>query len=240
VKRDGLALACAMIFPSVMSWLEFMVLPGQGHEGSPVLGAVFAAGKVVQFSFPLVYVWWYEPNRICLVPPSARGLALGVSFGLAVGTGALVLYFAWLRHTPFMTETPARVYGWLTKVHLNTAAGYFAMAAFLSILHSFLEEYYWRWFVFGGLRRYVPLSVAILVSSLAFMAHHVIVLTVYLPGQFWMLVVPFSLCVAGGGIVWAWLYDRTQALYAPWISHLLVDVALMVVGYEMVARFWVA
>ena len=46
---------------------------------------------------------------------------------------------------------------------------------------------------------------------------------------------PFALCVAGGGFVWAWLYDRTQSLYAPWISHLLIDAALMAIGYEMVA-----
>ena len=238
MKRDAVALAIAMAGPSVMTWLEFKVLPGGANTEDPTLLTLFAAGKVVQFTFPLLYVWWFEPGRIRPARPTSRGLALGIAFGLVVGAGALVLYFAWLRHTSLMAHTPDQVYGWLTKMHLDTRAGFVGMAIFLSILHSFLEEYYWRWFVFGWLRRYLPHVVAMVVSSVAFMAHHVIILSVYLPGQFWTLAVPFSLCVAGGGIVWAWLYDRSESLYAPWVSHLLVDAALMLVGYEMVARFW--
>jgi membrane protease YdiL (CAAX protease family) len=238
VKRDGLALAFAMAFPSVMTWMEFMVLPGEGAEGSPALLAVFVAGKIVQFTFPLAFVWWFERDRIRLAAPTSRGLELGIAFGLVVGVGALVLYFAWLGRSSFMAGTPAEVSAWLTKARVNTPAGFLGMAVFISVFHSLLEEYYWRWFVFGWLKRYLRVGLAMVVSSLAFMAHHVIVLTVYTPGQFWTMVVPFSLCVAGGGIVWAWLYERTQSLYAPWISHLLVDAALMVLGYDMVSPYW--
>ena len=90
--RDGLALVFAMAFPSVMTWLAFMVLPGGGQEPNPVLQVVFAAGKVVQFSFPFLYVWWFERDRIHLSRPTRRGLALGVGFGLGVGLSALLLY----------------------------------------------------------------------------------------------------------------------------------------------------
>jgi membrane protease YdiL (CAAX protease family) len=239
VKRDALILVVVMALPSFMTWMEFMVLPGGHEEGNPVVLVLFGAGKIVQFALPLLYVWWFEPGRIRLVRPTSRGLALGAGFGLLVGVGAIGLYHFWLRHTPFMADTPRRVYAWLSTINLTTPEAFLGIALFVSIPHSFLEEYYWRWFVFGWLRRYVPEGAAMVVSSLAFMAHHVIILSVYLPGQFWTLAVPFSLCVAGGGIVWAWLYDRTGSLYAPWISHLLVDAALMVLGYEMVARFWV-
>ena len=83
----------------------------------------------------------------------------------------------------------------------------------------------------GG--RLVPVTASVALSSLAFMAHHVVVLWVYLPGGWWTAVVPFSLCVAGGGAVWAWLYDRTGSLYAPWVSHLLVDAAIFLIGYDL-------
>jgi membrane protease YdiL (CAAX protease family) len=45
--------------------------------------------------------------------------------------------------------------------------------------------------------------------------------------------VPFALCVAGGGVAWAWLYDRSNSLYAPWLSHLLIDAAVMAIGYDL-------
>ena len=108
------------------------------------------------------------------------------------------------------------------------------MTLFLAGVHSLMEEYYWRWFVFRELKGLLAPGAAIALSSLAFMAHHVIILWIYLPGRFLTAVVPFSLCVALGGAAWAWLYERSGTLYTPWLSHLLVDVAILAVGYEMV------
>jgi uncharacterized protein len=73
-----------------------------------------------------------------------------------------------------------------------------------SLLHSLLEEYYWRWFVFGQLHRLIALWPAIMISALAFMGHHVVVLGVYLtetPRVAWII----SAAVAIGGGFWAWL-----------------------------------
>ncbi len=234
---DVLALIFTMAFPSLMSWLEFVALRGQ--EGNQAIQAVFWLGKALQFSFPLVYVWFRAREKLQFQGPNKRGLLPGIVFGLIVSSGALILYFlyfVWLRTSPAFAGTPERVYRWLYDFNpfFATPVGYFIMAAFMAIAHSFLEEYYWRWFVFGWLKKDVPLSLAILLSSFAFMSHHVIVLNVYLQGYFWEAVVPFSLCVAGGGIVWAWLFQRCGSLYAPWLSHLLIDAALMGLGYDMV------
>ena len=108
------------------------------------------------------------------------------------------------------------------------------LAAFLCVAHSLLEEYYWRWFVFGRLRLHVHPSLALVLAGLAFMAHHVVIIWVYFPGHFWSAVLPFSLGVAFGGIVWAWLYERSGSLLGPWLSHLVVDAALMAIGYRLV------
>jgi CAAX protease family protein len=99
-----------------------------------------------------------------------------------------------------------------------------------------LEEYYWRWFVFGRLRRHLAFAPAAALSSLAFMSHHVIVLSVYLPGYFWVAVVPLSLCIAAGGCMWAWLYEQTRSIYAAWLSHLLIDAAIFAIGYDLLRR----
>jgi membrane protease YdiL (CAAX protease family) len=97
-----------------------------------------------------------------------------------------------------------------------------------------LEEYYWRWYVYGELRRGVPPGIALVVSGLAFSSHHVIILAVYLPGEyFWTLTMGLSSAVAFGGIFWAWLYQRTRTLLGPWLSHALVDAGLMCVGYDL-------
>jgi uncharacterized protein len=60
---------------------------------------------------------------------------------------------------------------------------------------------------------------------------------VFFPGarQFFTLALPLSLGVAIGGGVWCWLYAKTGSLYAAWISHLLIDAAIMWIGYDLVA-----
>jgi membrane protease YdiL (CAAX protease family) len=73
-------------------------------------------------------------------------------------------------------------------------------------------------------------------SGLAFMGHHVLVLNVFFPGWFWPAVVPLSACIALGGVAWAWLYERSGSLLGPWVSHVIVDVALMAIGYDILFR----
>jgi membrane protease YdiL (CAAX protease family) len=46
--------------------------------------------------------------------------------------------------------------------------------------------------------------------------------------------VPATAAVALGGVIWCWHFQRSGGLLAPWISHLLVDAALMLVGYLLV------
>lgn len=227
-----------MVFPSVMSWLEFWVLPGATSEPNSTLKLVFAGGKILQFTFPVLFVWLCARRSIRPVKPNTRGWGAAAAFAALAAIGAFILYFGLLKGTLVFRDTGAKIHHWLSELHAATPAGFLAMALFVSVLHSFLEEYYWRWFVFGGLQRMMPWGVAVVIASVAFMSHHVFVLAYYLPGHFWIAAVPFSLCVAAGGAFWAWLYHRTGTLYAPWISHLLVDTAIMVIGYDMISQYW--
>ncbi len=84
----------------------------------------------------------------------------------------------------------------------------------------------------AGLRRRFPERAAIALSSLAFTAHHVIVLAFYFRGAWWMTLLA-STAVFVGGAAWSRIYGRSGSLAGPWLSHLLVDAALMSVGYDM-------
>src|SRR5205823_8433827 len=95
------------------------------------------------------------------------------------------VYFGLLRGTRLFAKTPGQVAAKLREFNLTTLPAYVGLSAFIAVLHSFAEEYYWRWFVFGRLRCHLPFAPAAGLSSLAFMSHHVIVLAVYLPGHLW-------------------------------------------------------
>jgi membrane protease YdiL (CAAX protease family) len=236
VKRDATAVTFALVFPTILAWFYFLTLATSGDAMSRAQQLTYTLGKLVQFAFPLLFLWWRDRTLPRPARPGLRGLEWGLAFGVIVCGILFVLYYGGLRDSTLLAQTPERIREKLQQFGITTFGRYVALGLFLSGLHSLLEEYYWRWFVFGQLRRLLPRWPAIVLSSLGFMAHHVIVLYVYLPGRFWDGVVPLSLCVALGGAVWAWLYERTGSLYAPWVSHLLVDAAIFVVGYDLVWR----
>ena len=74
---------------------------------------------------------------------------------------------------------------------------------------------------------------AMVLSALAFMSHHVIVLAHFFDGLTIETVV-LSLGIAVGGVAWAWQYDRSKSLVGPWISHLVVDAGIFLICYDIV------
>ncbi len=235
-----LALLFAMTFPTVAAWSYFLGLAGNGPNVNPQQQAAYVLGKIVQFSFPLCFLIVLRyPLSVFRPPPESgqrkadSGVRPALIFGLVVAAVMLGVYFGALRGSSLLAQTPARLRHKLQEVNMATPARYAALAVFVVAAHSLLEEYYWRWFIFGGLRQFLPLLPATIVSSLAFMAHHVIVLYVYLPGKFLTAALPFSLAIAVGGAVWAWLYERSGSLLSPWLSHLIVDAAIFAIGWDL-------
>jgi membrane protease YdiL (CAAX protease family) len=228
--RDAVAVGFALGFPTVLTWVYFIWLSGDSAGVQQVSAAV---GKVVQFAFPLVWVVLVQRRQLRLEKPSNAGLAIGAGFGVLVVAAMMVLYHAYLKPGGYFTAAAAAVNEKVKGIGFNSLAKYAALGVFYSVCHSFFEEYYWRWFVFAQLRRLVSLRAAIAVSSLGFMAHHVLILGVFFgwasPATYLL-----SLCIAVGGAAWAWLYDRTGSIYGPWLSHLLVDAGIFLIGYDLV------
>jgi membrane protease YdiL (CAAX protease family) len=235
-RRAWLAVVLlALLLPSVLAWLEFVVLARSAGapQANVAVQALYGGGKVLAFCLPLLAVRLLDGHWPRPAKPLWRGLRFGLAFGLLVSAGLFAIYFGALRGTHYLQATPAMIRGKVNDFGLATPAGFLVLGFFISVIHSLLEEYYWRWFVFGNLERLLPLLPALVVSALGFMAHHVIVLAIFCPGRFFTLALPLSLCVAAGGFVWAWLYHQSGSIYSPWLSHMIIDAAIMVVGYDL-------
>jgi membrane protease YdiL (CAAX protease family) len=217
-----------MAFPSHFTWVYFVALADSAPWAQQ---AAWLIGKGIQFAFPLAWVFLIERQRPRWSKLTSRGLALGVGIGALIAVVMLAAYHGWLFHTALFAHVADVLRKKLPAFGINGPAAMIALGVFYSAIHSLMEEYYWRWFVFGQLRCLVPQPVAILVSSLAFMGHHVVVLLIYLP---WPWAAAASACVAVGGAIWAWLYQRSGSLYAPWLCHLLIDAAIFAIGYDLV------
>lgn len=244
-------LGFALVFPTAYTWLYFVALVGH-----PAARVVYGLGKLIQFTLPVVWLmlahrgrqsgWAFSPTSSVnspaalaaegeniIAPHPRHGLSLGIGVGLGFGIffAALATYRYYLSGSELLAGAPAAASARLRDFGLDSPRGFVLLALFYCLFHSALEEYYWRWFAFGQMRRVVPWGLAVGLSSFGFMAHHVLVVSAYVPSWPWAAVL--SLSVAVGGALWAWLYQRTGSLLGPWLSHLLVDAALMTVGYQL-------
>ena len=221
------AICFAMVLPTVATLVYFVFL-----SGSDLMKIVYFGSKILQFSFPLIWVLAIQRHRLYISRPKWNSISAGVLVGIGiVGTG-LLAYYGFLKDSTYLQNAPALVTAKLSEMGLTTPTMYILFALFLAVPHSLLEEYYWRWFVFGQTKRVTGANAAILISSLGFMSHHVIVIHQFLDNG-WGVTLFFSLCVATGGVLWAWLYNRYKTLYGPWVSHLLVDLGIMYIGYDL-------
>jgi membrane protease YdiL (CAAX protease family) len=223
------AILFALSFPTAFTYVYFFAAAGEPSHAQQI---AYGAGKAIQFLFPVVWVAAVQRRRVRFQTPTTNGLALGVATGGLVALIMIAVYFAWLGPTGALPDVAPKVKAKLLEFQIDTPAKLIAMGLFYALLHSLLEEYYWRWFVFGELRRLVPLPAAIAVSSIAFTGHHVIPLWEYL--HWWAVLA--SAAVAVGGAMWAWLYQRSGSIYAPWLSHLLIDAAIFTIAFDMVVR----
>jgi membrane protease YdiL (CAAX protease family) len=212
---------------------------------------LYGSCKVVQAALPLVGWWLLGMERLPAWPepeprpgPPARGSSAaprrvaaalaGLLSGAALGGLALAAYAGPLGAWPPLSGAGPRIHDRLVDLDAATPVRYLLLAVGLSVAHSLFEEYYWRWFLLGQLRRRLPFAASLTLASLAFAAHHWIVVDSFLGGTHRLTIgLPLTLVVAGAGALWGWLFRRYRTLLAPWLSHLLVDAALMAVGWWM-------
>lgn len=209
----------ALVLQFVAAIFYFVVF-----ANSPSVAQIFTVSKVIMFLWPVV---WYavgvRPRLITQqqTPSMVWGIATGLIAAVVIAIVATVSFGELQQYTGALLQ---KVQGFGLENHYST------FAIVLSVAHSAFEEYYWRWFVFGGIAQYMQPGTAAWVSSIAFASHHFVVLSQF--GPLWLAVLGTA-GVLFAGRIWCWLYKRSGTLWASWVSHILADAAVMTLGYVL-------
>lgn len=223
------ALIPALTIPFLGSLVYFVFIP----EG-PLGQGAYTATKVFTLVYPLCFLGrvgigglFRREDRKASWPSWQVVLGTGLASGLAIaGLGAVLMLTplgAMVREGAGAVTERAKGLGF--KEH------FILFAVFVSVFHSALEEYYWRWFAYGHLRAKLGRWAGHGIAAVAFGAHHLVVtLQFFSPA----LALFLTLCVMVGGLIWSLMYEWHGTVVGCWISHLCVDVLLMVVGYQLI------
>jgi membrane protease YdiL (CAAX protease family) len=235
----GLCIA-GLLVPTIITFVYFVLLE---DSQAWTQKTAYVLGKSLQVAtLVAACIYWHRQRRLCLAAEQTvrlerrrAQLAFGVSSGLVIAITMLALFFGLLNPMGVMKPVEDVARAKLFKLGGESPWTLLAIAVFYSVFHSGFEELYWRGFVFRGLREHLRDAIAVTVSSIGFMAHHVLVLG-QLFGYGSLLTYAFSAGVAVGGILWAVTYLRSQSLLPGWLSHALVDAAIFGIGFFMIFK----
>lgn len=227
-KLEPAVLLLALLLPSAITYCYFILL-----ADAPATTQQSAGGglKLIQFALPVFWVGLALKQPISGMRVTSHGLAAAVAFGAIVATAIVVAHRPILASMGAWRIAEEAIERKVSGLGFISRGKFLLLSVFYTLAHSLLEEYYWRWFVFGRLKKHINTAGAIAVSSIGFMGHHIIVLA-YFFGLFSPATWFCSLNVCIGGAIWAWLYNRSGYLFPIWISHAMVDAAIFFVGYR--------
>ncbi len=216
----------AMCLPFIASLFYFVLFSEYAFSR-----AIYGATKVFTLVWPVVAFLLIYKTGLPKLRLRDRIHLNAIPLGLLSGLGIVGLMFL-LMQTPLgqIVREGGDNIGKKTR-ELGVLDHFWIFAFFISILHSLLEEYYWRWFVYGRLRGLLPRWPAHLRAGATFAAHHIVITTQFFPFGWGLF---FGCMVGVGGVIFSLLYERQRSLVGAWFAHMCVDFGIMAIGYNVI------
>lgn len=109
-----------------------------------------------------------------------------------------------------------------------TAKNFIFVSVYISLMNSFLEEFFFRGFGFITLKKYTTRKVAYVFSSTLFAIYHVGMLVGMF--EFWALLL-LLLGLIIGGCIFNYLNELNDNVYPSWFVHMFANFAINTVGF---------
>lgn len=211
----------ALFFQLIGALFYFVI-----YEDSNAAQIIYSGTKLLLVLWPFFWLRSIKKTFPSPAPGHVRSAVLGTGLGILLAGFILAIFFIF---EDFFASFASQISQ--KAESLGVVKHYLLFGIFLSLLHSLIEEYYWRWFILSGLLLKLQKVPAMIIGSAAFASHHAIVTY-----QFSSL--PIALFGAAGvfaiGYAWSHLYLKTKSLIGPWISHIFADAAIMLIGYLLI------
>ena len=109
-----------------------------------------------------------------------------------------------------------------------TSDNFIYVSLYISLMNSFLEEFFFRGYGFITLKKYTGRRFAYIFSSLIFAAYHVgMLIGMFDLGTLALLL--FGLIV--GGCIFNYLNEKNNNIYPSWFVHMFANFAINTVGF---------
>lgn len=109
-----------------------------------------------------------------------------------------------------------------------TAGNFLYVSLYISLVNSFLEEFFFRGYGFITLKKYTGRKFAYIFSSSIFAVYHVgMLLGMFHIGVLFLLLLGLMI----GGCIFNCLNERNDTIYPSWFVHMFANFGINTVGF---------
>jgi membrane protease YdiL (CAAX protease family) len=110
-----------------------------------------------------------------------------------------------------------------------TGFKFFAASAYLVVVNAFLEEYFFRGFIFFNIKNR---NLAYVFSSLAFSIYHISNFKNWFSNDF-LVILPLGGLILSG-VLFNYLDEKSGDIYNSYIPHFFADLAIVIIGFFII------
>ncbi len=221
-KLFFLGIIPALFIPTVFTYFYFIVF------SKSFLGSVFFVLKsTFLITWPLLWIYlkYFKTDKNKNIKSS---IITGFVSGILIFLSSLLLYFLLNKQFEIYKST---IINKLSDFKLNNLFLYFLFGFYMFIINSLIEEFYWRYFVFNGLKIKFSYILAGIIGSIGFTLHHIIILSQYFSISL-TIILSSIVCIAG--FIWCMTLQKSNNIIGPWISHIIADLIIIIIGYRLI------
>jgi membrane protease YdiL (CAAX protease family) len=113
------------------------------------------------------------------------------------------------------------------KIH---ARNFIFYGLYITFINSFIEEFFFRGFIFLNLKNLGLRKWGYLISSVAFALYHIAIF------KNWFSPMVFMLALVGlifGGMIFNFLDEKPNSFFNSWLVHISADLAIILIGFYL-------
>lgn len=213
--------AILVIVLTVLSCLVMALVDGVLRPGYAAKSAI----KIAVFMLIPLMATRADPDILYLplLRPKKKGLLTAIALGIGIYAVILGGYFL---ISPFFDFS--QIAGALTENAGVTKENFLYVSLYISFINSFLEEFFFRGFVFTNLKQLTGRKLAYIFSAAAFSLYHVAMMIGWFSPALFLLVM-MGLVI--GGMIFNWLNEKLDTIYCSWLTHMFANFAINTIGF---------
>jgi len=146
------------------------------------------------------------------------GVALCGFFGILVGYHVLQSFI----------DPAAIVHDLTARLEISKTTFIF-VAVYICLCNSFLEEFFFRGWLFQSLQKHSSVA-AYVVSSLLFSGYHIAIFATWFHWSISLLALVGLFMV---GILFCFINEKNGSMYHSWFIHMMANVAIILIGFQL-------